>query len=381
MKKNVVTMYLISFAAIICLIHIIYFACSSLVDTHNYENRMLRELPSLSETGYEAYSDELEAYYNDHLPFRNQFISLRNRLAYYLFDTSVGEQVLVGKDGWLYLQDKNQGNTLRDYTGESELSQEELEAIADNLNNINEYFKNRNIEFVIMIAPNKIRIYDEFVPSALGEASEMYASSQIEKYLKENTDIRIVYANDEVLAAKEEILDKKIDNQTEEGIIYHKADSHWNNVGAYAGTAALVKKLGINLPDINDDSILVKQVKDDKVDLADMLHMTGDFVGKDINYEITGYSNNKVTQVQDDFGRVIEYTSDSEDRRTVYVLRDSFASNMADIMGSCFGRTYLRHYDTYSYEDLESVNPDVFVFETVERNAAYKLMNFDLWVQ
>ena len=46
-------------------------------------------------------------------------------------------------------------------------------------------------------------------------------------YLKENTDIRIVYPKQELLKVKEENPDI---------LLYRKLDTHWNNVGGYIGS-------------------------------------------------------------------------------------------------------------------------------------------------
>ena len=48
---------------------------------------------------------------------------------------------------------------------------------------------------------------------------------------------------------------------------------------------------------------------------------------------------------------------------------DSFSAQMADYIGSQFNDSYLRHVNTYSYDDLEACDPDIVVFETAERYA------------
>ena len=40
---------------------------------------------------------------------------------------------------------------------------------------------------------------------------------------------------------------------------------------------------------------------------------------------------------------------------------------MAPYIGSQFNDTYMRYFGSYTYEDFEEQNPDVFVYETVER--------------
>lgn len=50
---------------------------------------------------------------------------------------------------------------------------------------------------------------------------------------------------------------------------------------------------------------------------------------------------------------------------------------MSAYIGSQFTDTYMRHKNTYSYEDFAEQDPDIFVYETVERYAD-KLMTFSI---
>ena len=55
------------------------------------------------------------------------------------------------------------------------------------------------------------------------------------------------------------------------------------------------------------------------------------------------------------------------DPRSIYVIRDSFSSHMAMYIGSQFTDSILRYSQTYSYDDLIEYDPDIVVYETVER--------------
>lgn len=372
MKKSVTIAYISLFVISICALHMIFFACKGLVDTGNYENRPLNELPSLSDTSLSDYSDKFEGYFNDHIPFRNQLISLNNKINYYLFKATLGDQVLIGKDGWLFIKDKMQGNAIANYTGEDALSDEELSQIADNVVRNKAYLESQGMEFVVMIAPNKSRIYSEYMPDYLGEPNEVYAVLQIVDYLKTNTDVRVVYNYDALMDAKSQLESRDIS-------IYHKVDTHWNNVGAYVGAADLLHELGVSVPSVAD--VNIEAVANGDADLAGMLHMKGDFINTENNYIVSGYKAEdvSVSKLQENFNEVIEYASNAKDKRCVYINRDSFATAMGEYIGSQFARTYMRHYGTYTAADLESVSPDVFVYEVAERSAAYGLANLSLW--
>ena len=51
---------------------------------------------------------------------------------------------------------------------------------------------------------------------------------------------------------------------------------------------------------------------------------------------------------------------------------------MAEYIGSQFNDSYMRYTGTYNYADLQEQNPDIFVYETVERYAN-NIMSFNLY--
>lgn len=375
MKQRIQTTYIIIFAIIICLPNILGYIFRGSLDNGNYENRELSKMPHVAESGITAYPKDFENFYNDHLPFRNELIELNNRINYYLFDSTMSDSVLIGKDKWLFIKDKMQGNAIDNYTGADILSDDELREIADNIQYNNKLLGENGIELVIMISPNKSRVYSEYMPDYLGEPSDEYAVRQVVDYLLTNTDVKIVYDYQDMITAKSELANK--DENPKDILLYHKADTHWNNAGAYVGAAALAKCLGVEMPALSSKQVHINAIRNESADLAAMLHMSSDFIDNESDYEITGYGDNNVRNVQNVFNEVIEYRSDAKDDRCIYICRDSYATAMGPYIGSQFARVYMRHHDTYSVQDLADVSPDVFVYEVVERSAVYKLRNFD----
>ena len=74
---------------------------------------------------------------------------------------------------------------------------------------------------------------------------------------------------------------------------------------------------------------------------------------------------------------MFSYKAVDADPRKIYVIRDSFSTAIAPYIGSQFSETYLRHKSTYSYEELETLDPDVVVYEVVERYVS-KLAEFSI---
>ena len=369
MKKRTITLYIITFVVIMCLPHLIFLVCRNLVDTTNYENRALYEAPVPGETPYKELPSTFESFYNDRLPFRNQLIALNNNIGYFIFGSTTGDRVMIGKDGWLFIEDKNQGNAVTNYNGKDTINDEELAQLAANLMRNKKIIEKAGMEFVIFVSPNKNRVYSEYMPDYMGKPAEQYQLKQIIEYLRANTNLRIVYDLDDIMEAKATLADRDIH-------VYNKVDTHWNNVGAYAGTKALLRELGIDMPDITELTITSKP--NERCDLGGMLHLKDYFINKEVDYEVSGYETNSMEELEFDENDVISYTSNASDDRVVYVCRDSFAEAMGPYLGSQFKKVYMKHQNYYTVDDLEKVKPDVFVLETVERGAYFTFTAFDV---
>lgn len=370
MNKKIRTLYIAAFIIIMCLPHVFFALLKNHVDTNNYENRPFNEAPTIGKTSYMSFSDDFEKFYNDHIPFRNQLIALNNYLGYFLFKSTTSEQVLIGKDDWLFIKDVNQGNEIANYTGQGLLDEELMNTLVTNVLANKEFIESKGMEFVIFVSPNKSRVYSEYMPDYLGAPASEYQLKQMMDYFKANTDVTIIYDYDEIMDTKEKLLSSNIP-------VYHKVDTHWNPVGGYAGAKSLLKYFGKEMPDISE--LTITPIANTEADLADMLHMKGYFINSEDNYDVTGYEQNGVIkEIDDNSGNeVISYVSNADDKRIVYICRDSFAKNMGEYVGTQFARVYMRHHNTYTLDDLEAVNPDIFVFETAERGAFNALSTFD----
>ena len=234
------------------------------LDTENHENRALSEFPEVAGTSPRDFISGLQTYFNDRLPFKNQLVAMDSAIDYYGFHSSSSSKVIVGKNGWLFYNDLQDGNPIACYKGEDRLTDEQLANIAATLVTSRDNLLKEGIEFVIFIAPNKERIYQEDMPSYYGKPAEQYAALQIYQYLKEHTDLRIIYA--------EQLLRDAALRYGESDLLYHKTDTHWNALGAYIGMEPLFKELGIDMPSIDDSGMDIVESKDDPGDLANVLN-------------------------------------------------------------------------------------------------------------
>ena len=154
-----------SFAASLVLPTLVYPAVRSHLDQQNYENRELASFPELSAANFDNIPTEFEAYYNDHVPFKNLFVKAKTKLDLELLNESSISDVTVGKENWLFYTVSEDGeDALADYQRTNLYTADEKTALADAITSVNEKMKERGIRFVMFEAPNKESVYAEYMP-------------------------------------------------------------------------------------------------------------------------------------------------------------------------------------------------------------------------
>lgn len=298
-----------------------------------------------------------KGYKTDNIPFKNQLIAINNSIDYFVFRKASDERVILGEDEWLFYDFKDDGDPIGCYQGTNLFTEADLLAIKNNCIAQRDFLASQGKEFVIFIAPNKERVYYEHLPDRYEKPAEMYRALQVVEYLRENTDLRVVYPYEELMETKK-ILEENI---------YYKTDSHWNEIGGYVGARALLGELGIEMPEITEKQMKISGKKNRQGDLAKVLGLSKILQPFDVEYQVEGYDTHDVRTIQWDLKDKLCYRADGADPRKIYVFRDSFATAIADYVGSQFQESCLKYKLAYTYEDFKKEDPDIFVVETVER--------------
>lgn len=343
------------FFSIIFGVPLIWLVIGQYFEGENYENRNTAQKPILTWDNVSTFPVKYESYYNDNLPFRNQLIQMNSAIEYYLFHNASNDQVIVGKDNWLFYNKISDGDPIACYKGTNLFTDDELNVIKNNLLQSEQYLKSKNIEFVLFIAPNKERIYHEKMPDYYGEPAENYAALQLINYLENETEIKIIYPYKELMEAKK---------QFSEFNLYYPLDTHWNYIGGYIGSSTLMKELGIDMPSLNEVS--VTKEGHSVCDLADMINMRS-MLNTEEDFRISGYKYSNVQPEKSEFLGEVIYHNPEADSRKLFVYRDSFATVMMQYIGVQFSESYLVHYQSFDQAQIDEREPDIFVYEVAER--------------
>lgn len=327
------------------------------------ENRTLADLPAVSGLWRTPtrYGPALAAWARDGAPFRDALILANNRWRLALFGESPVAGAIVGRDGWLYY---NLEGALEDYLNVAPLSEDDLAEMVRVQTARRDWLAARGIDYCIVFAPNKERVYPEFLPSGL---HPLGARTRLEQIVP-----RLRQAGITVLDLQEPLTAAKASHRT-----YMRTDTHWNRFGGFIGAAALVAALRPrhpNLPPLSVADYAVVEEDRPGGDLAEMLLMADVWRERDIVAQKRGpwlaheAAPGAYADPADhpDRGRVAMETTQAQWPRAVF-FHDSFARGMQPYLAEVFSRSVFLWSHAFVPEIIEAEHPDVVVLEVVER--------------
>ena len=359
-KSNILYLLVhISFWGFILGLPVLYFFFGSKIDTENYENRYMAEKPVFSLSTVRTYPTLYENYYNDNFPFRTKLITLNSRISYQLFNEGRGSTI-VGKEGWLFYSSEISldGMNIAQFKGQAVFTDEELQRAAESLEATEKWCAEHGCEFILMITPNKERMYPEFMPDYYMSVrrSDRCNTDQLVDYLRENTDIRVVWAYEDLKEYKD----------THPGEpLYYQLDTHWNYLGGYIGARALLRELGIEIPPADERE---RSLRFPKIgDLTMLMSLGSSDLFSDTDYVFAGYPVESMEKVSDDVNGLLFYKNPGRDHRNVVIYRDSFCNIMRYFIGEQFNNSVMIPRDQWDPEFLNEYHADVLVIEVTER--------------
>lgn len=315
------------------------------------ENRDLAERPAFSLSAYEEFSSAYEAYFNDYIPFRVQLNSLFADIKLTIFSTSPSSSVLLGDDNWLFYDSQyaNDGDTMADYVGEKRYSEDELQAIAEHLNSMNNYCAEYDVPMIFLVCPNKSLIYSEYMPNSYIRHSTFNQTEQLMDYLQENVDIPSLYLRDELLKYKDKYQ------------LYYKTDTHWNLIGGYLGAKECLSLVGIEVDDIDEKYIETSMFKGD---LYNMLGCTVNYSDLEFNFTDEVSSHITVSRPYGD-NSYSEYRTQAQGDMKLLIIGDSFSESMIPTLGRYFSEIDVDRNQRFQL--LAEKDYDLVIYEKVER--------------
>ncbi len=199
------------------------------------ENRYLAKMPTYGADGVgpSEYLRGVEGYLDDRLAFRDALISIHARIKVGWLGASPSPKLIVGKDGWFFLNDEA---AVAQYRGIAGFDARELETWKRVLEHRRDWLAARGVAFVLVMVPDKHEIYREYMPDAIPRVGGQRQHSQLVQYLAKHSTLQVVDLMPPLLEAKRAQR------------VYHKTDTHWNDVGAYLGYRKILDAVAVALP-------------------------------------------------------------------------------------------------------------------------------------
>lgn len=309
------------------------------------ENKELSELPEIKdEHGINInYLGELGNYFQDHFAFRQQMVSANAAIYGQLFGASTTDQVVIGKNNWMYYT-----GSLDDYLSENVMTERGIKNAVHNIKLLQNYVESKGSQFIFTIAPNKNSIYDADMPYYYKKGQ---GENNYEKLKKRMAQEGIHFVDlHSVFRGSEETL-------------YLERDSHWTNKGAVLAYNEIMSSI---LSDYETYADVPYEVRKDHLgDLTEMLYPLNSELEENEYYQ-KDWSWDYVNEVTDNMDEWIETESPSPNG-TLLMYRDSFCESMLPFFAEEFSKGYFSRLVPYDLGNILRYEPDYTIIERVER--------------
>ena len=324
------------------------------------ENRTLAQFPKiLTQRGWinTLFGQQFDSYFNDRFLGRNTLLDgyqiLHTTINLFARNYAVSPAVVEGKNGWFFFR---LDHSIRNYQNLDTFTEQELKDNLQHLKAMNDWCKKNNIKFYYYIAPDKHKIYGEymtFVPKVYPDSQSR--ANQWVNYIRKNSDITVLYPVEEL---KKEKL---------QGLLYYKSDSHWNKLGSYYGYLALMKEIKKDFPDLKEFRMTGQYEETGRY--GDLYLFLPHVIGEDKNIyqcpDLPSKFRKKLHSVQR------YYNTNPDGKRSVFVMRDSFGSDLIPYLYYTMNRVTSSWQFALKPEDLkelQNTRTDMVILIHVERH-------------
>ena len=311
----------------------------------------------------QAWPQAVDRWLLDRAGLRSAMVFAGSFIEVKLLGQSTNPNVVLGRDGWLFFAGDR---TFEQLHGIDVFTPAQLDHWIDRMEQRRDWLAARGIAFLIVLVPDKERVYAEFLPSSIGAPARTTRLSQITVRLRErNSGLPLLDLTDALVAAKRDTR------------VYAKRDTHWSGSGAFRGYQAIMQRLKPMLPSLQP--LRTEQMKDVAITYParalDLMRMLGlGWAGRGETVDVPLLRDDPPWQTRHEDLHVdgehrMLLSSTRADAPTSLWLRDSFADAMAVYLNHTFRRATLVSHRGLRFDKalIEAEQPDVVVYEVVER--------------
>lgn len=341
----------------------------------DFEGRDKFPFPNLSFQNIVNIMNEVEAYLNDRYAFRDKLIALDGNIRLHVFKTSTKPLIIVGKNGFnFYTGWQNYDISRNLYT----LPEDTILGIIKEQEDWQKYFDEKGIEYFLVFTPSQVSVYPEYLPDGGYMMNDKTPIDIIQERIEAVTEVNVINTKSAVVDYKKY------------GNVFHKTDTHWTGLGAYAGYKEIINSMVEKNIIVKDNTeVQFVEVKF-KGEFSKMLGSNGILPDeKTLTTKIIGqkavkeYNVPKVTEfdqirIKSDLIEPIYYfrNESKKDNPVILIFGDSYFGswNVNELFAENFYETYFvwtnnKNIGTtgINKEIINSIKPDIVIFERTER--------------
>jgi len=366
----------ISAPSIILIIVFLMTLCLPLMDSflgisskENYsENRQLASQPKFDINDLDHFTPDYNTYYSDNFNFRNDLIKLHSNFKFNVLGISpFPKKVAQGKNGWLY----DAGVYMDYYRCKEPFSASQLEEFQNILEYRYQWLESKGINYYLVVVPVKANVYPEYLPDFVYKLRSNSKLDQLIGHLDDHSSFRLID------------LRKNLFRHKNINFLYHKTDTHWNDLGAFYGASAIIDSIQNDFSILNSYNIADYQIDTSSINgkvLASMLNMndkireteiklTPKFEKKAHGGKPHNYPIPESFPYKPEFQLVNE--TDNDELPKALIVRDSFTNAMKKYLRESFNRTVFI-WDNWEYglnkHIVETEKPDIVITIVVEKS-------------
>ncbi len=315
-------------------------------DQVSAEKREAAPFPSVMKDGAlnSRFAGDLDDFVRDHIGFRNEMVQADTVLMSKLFGESAEDDVILGKNGWLYYE-----GTVNDYLNIPTMTERAANNAAHSLKMLQDYAAANGADFVLAVIPNKNSLYSENMPSRF-------------KALEQDGNYELIMK----ALAKEGVntADVKGALAAEGKVLYQPTDTHWTYEGALVGWRSILKAAGRS--DETFNGLTFTERRDWKADLSAMLPGLDDgLTGQTYpDYDFTYVRTSHETAVD----AVLLTTKQANASGSAVIYRDSFCNAMQEYIAETIGDVLFTRAEPRRADYIRDRKADLVILETGERN-------------
>lgn len=332
--KNIIPFTFLLFISV----HLVLFLVLQKEPIDFVQNRENSLIPSYDTAGTTVYFKKWYRYIEDHFPLKNEYIKQSNLIKGVWFKSfNSKNKVIIGQNDWLFYNScvyDDEG--LDEFAGFDRWNPEQLKKVVENIKTIKKWCHKHNIQFEVLICPNKQTIYPEYLPTNYLRKHDSRLT-QLKKELPEIINLENIF--------------KVSRKENPSQLLYYKTDTHWNSYGALLAARELRKSLVPHFSYIDDLSISLKDsVSLNGFDLANMIALKNKFID---SIPLVTFNNKSSQKIP-----------------SLVMVHDSFSGSLESSLNQLFTTITYRHLYTDGIPSpsyLLENKPDVFIIELVER--------------